>query len=118
MVIDFRPCLMMILFACFSADLENTKFIFAAFNYFTKSITNDIYIPAEFSACQFSLKSGICSIYSSHIDPGELQQISLCGQFLMLYSQSLRSADLWPGQRGNAPYKAYASAAVAAECYG
>ncbi|XP_017863032.1 PREDICTED: protein maelstrom [Drosophila arizonae] len=53
-------------------DLENTKFIFAAFNYFTKSMTNDIYIPAEFSACQFSLKSGICSMYSSHIDPGQL----------------------------------------------
>ncbi|XP_064544976.1 protein maelstrom [Drosophila montana] len=53
-------------------DLENTKFIFAAFNYFTKAITNDIYIPAEFAACEFALKSGKTSLYSSHINPGQL----------------------------------------------
>lgn len=54
------------------AELEDEPFIFVAFNYFTKTISNDIYIPAEFAACQFSLKSGKTSIYSSHINPGEL----------------------------------------------
>ncbi|XP_017841177.1 protein maelstrom [Drosophila busckii] len=53
-------------------DLENTKFIFAAFNYFIKAVGNDIYIPAEFAACEFSLKTGMNSIYSSHINPGQL----------------------------------------------
>ncbi|EDV97202.1 protein maelstrom [Drosophila grimshawi] len=53
-------------------DLENTKFIFAAFNYFTKAIGNDIYMPAEFAACKFSLRSGRGPVYSSHINPGQL----------------------------------------------
>lgn len=54
------------------AELEDEPFIFVAFNYFTKTISNEIYIPAEFAACQFSLKSGKTSIYSSHINPGKL----------------------------------------------
>lgn len=56
----------------FPTELEDEPFIFAAFNFFTKTIASDIYIPAEFAACQFSLKSGKTSIYSSHINPGEL----------------------------------------------
>ncbi|KAL7734563.1 hypothetical protein ACLKA6_010875 [Drosophila palustris] len=52
-------------------DLENTKFIFAAFNYFAKT-NSSIYIPAEFAACLFSLRSGKTSIYSSLINPGHL----------------------------------------------
>ncbi|KAH8364048.1 hypothetical protein KR084_001917 [Drosophila pseudotakahashii] len=55
-----------------SHDLENAKFIFAAFNYFTKAWTTDVYQPAEFAACEYSLKEGIRSIYSTMIDPGEL----------------------------------------------
>ncbi|XP_017042256.1 protein maelstrom [Drosophila ficusphila] len=55
-----------------SHDLENTKFIFAAFNYFTKALSSDVYVPAEFAACVYSLKEGISSIYSSLIDPGQI----------------------------------------------
>ncbi|KAI8033192.1 protein maelstrom [Drosophila gunungcola] len=55
-----------------SHDLENTKFVFAAFNFFTKAVNADIYVPAEFAACEYSLKEGIRSIYSSLIDPGQI----------------------------------------------
>ncbi|XP_030385514.1 protein maelstrom [Scaptodrosophila lebanonensis] len=53
-------------------DLENTMFIFVAFNYFTKSLNSDVYLPAEFAACEYSLKSGMNSVYNTHIDPGAL----------------------------------------------
>ncbi|KAH8261139.1 hypothetical protein KR044_003897, partial [Drosophila immigrans] len=53
-------------------DLENSKFVFAAFNYFDKTQNNGIYIPAEFAACLFSLKSGKISVYSSLINPGQI----------------------------------------------
>ncbi|XP_034477075.1 protein maelstrom-like [Drosophila innubila] len=52
-------------------DLENTKFVFAAFNYFVKN-NESIYIPAEFAACLYSLKSGKTSTYSSLINPDHL----------------------------------------------
>ncbi|XP_016959605.1 protein maelstrom [Drosophila biarmipes] len=55
-----------------SHDLENAKFIFAAFNFFTKALTTDVYVPAEFAACEYSLKEGIRSIYSTMIDPGQI----------------------------------------------
>ncbi|XP_016992075.1 protein maelstrom [Drosophila rhopaloa] len=55
-----------------SHDLENTKFVFAAFNFFTKALTTDVYVPAEFAACEYSLKEGIKSIYSTLIDPGHI----------------------------------------------
>ncbi|EDV52785.1 protein maelstrom [Drosophila erecta] len=55
-----------------SHDLENAKFVFATFNYFTKALTTDVYVPAEFAACEYSLKEGIRSIYSSMIDPGQI----------------------------------------------
>ncbi|XP_070071345.1 protein maelstrom-like [Drosophila takahashii] len=51
-------------------DLENAKFIFAAFNYFAKAPTTNVYQPAEFAACQYSLKEGIGLIYSTAINPG------------------------------------------------
>ncbi|KAH8246316.1 hypothetical protein KR032_000227 [Drosophila birchii] len=55
-----------------SHDLENTKFVFCAFNYFTKALKSDVYVPAEFSACEYSLKEGIISVYSTIIDPGHI----------------------------------------------
>ncbi|XP_034489466.1 protein maelstrom-like [Drosophila innubila] len=57
-------------------DLENTKFVFAAFNYFVKN-NESIYIPAEFAACLYSLKSGKTSTYSSLINPNRL----ICGRY-------------------------------------
>ncbi|XP_020816003.1 protein maelstrom [Drosophila serrata] len=53
-------------------DIENTKFVFCAFNYFTKALKSDVYVPAEFAACEFSLKEGIISVYSTLIDPGHI----------------------------------------------
>ncbi|EDW95553.2 protein maelstrom [Drosophila yakuba] len=55
-----------------SYDLENAKFVFATFNYFTKALTTDVYVPAEFAACEYSLKEGVRSIYSTMIDPGQI----------------------------------------------
>ncbi|XP_017019600.1 protein maelstrom [Drosophila kikkawai] len=55
-----------------SHDLENTKFVFCAFNYFTKALKSDVYMPAEFAACEYSLKEGIMSVYSTLIDPGHI----------------------------------------------
>ncbi|XP_017084236.1 protein maelstrom isoform X2 [Drosophila eugracilis] len=55
-----------------SHDLENAKFVFAAFNFFTKALTTEVYVPAEFAACEYSLKEGIHSIYSTMIDPGHI----------------------------------------------
>lgn len=54
------------------ADLENTKFVFVAFNYFTKALTTDVYVPAEFSASEYSFNEGIMSVYSTLIDPGQI----------------------------------------------
>ncbi|XP_060658014.1 protein maelstrom [Drosophila nasuta] len=53
-------------------DLENSKFVFAAFNYFDKTKKDGIYTPAEFAACLFSIKSGKISVYSSLINPGQI----------------------------------------------
>ncbi|EDV41380.2 uncharacterized protein Dana_GF10993 [Drosophila ananassae] len=55
-----------------SHDLENTKFVFVAFNYFTKALTTDVYVPAEFSASEYSFNEGIMSVYSTLIDPGQI----------------------------------------------
>ncbi|KAH8335074.1 hypothetical protein KR074_002877, partial [Drosophila pseudoananassae] len=55
-----------------SHDLESTKFVFVAFNYFTKALTSDVYVPAEFSATEYSLNDGIKSVYSTLIDPGQI----------------------------------------------
>ncbi|XP_016032988.2 protein maelstrom [Drosophila simulans] len=62
----------LVLNAKMSHDLENAKFVFVAFNYFTKALTTDVYVPAEFAACEYSLKEGIRSIYSTMIDPGQI----------------------------------------------
>ncbi|XP_022219724.2 protein maelstrom 2 [Drosophila obscura] len=53
-------------------ELEDEEFVFVSFNYFTKALTGDIYVPAEFSACRYSLKGGISSNYSSMINPGHI----------------------------------------------
>ncbi|XP_033245181.1 protein maelstrom 2-like [Drosophila miranda] len=55
-----------------SMELENEEFVFVSFNYFTKALTGDIYVPAEFSACRYSLKGGISSNYSTMINPGHI----------------------------------------------
>ncbi|KAH8270124.1 hypothetical protein KR018_004226 [Drosophila ironensis] len=55
-----------------SHDVESVKHLFVIFNFFTKAITSDVYVPAEFSACAYSLKNGITSVYSSFIDPGHI----------------------------------------------
>lgn len=46
--------------------------MFVAFNYFTKLHNSDNYVPAEFAACQYTLKDGIISMFSSLINPGQL----------------------------------------------
>ncbi|BFF96809.1 protein maelstrom 2 [Drosophila madeirensis] len=61
-----------ILNAKISLELENEEFVFASFNYFTKALNVDIYVPAEFSACRYSLKGGISSTYSTMINPGQI----------------------------------------------
>ncbi|XP_020802614.1 protein maelstrom homolog [Drosophila serrata] len=55
-----------------SQDLENTKFLFCAFVHFVRDPDGDFYVPAEFGACEYSLKEGIISVFSSLIDPGHL----------------------------------------------
>ncbi|KAH8258868.1 hypothetical protein KR038_011113 [Drosophila bunnanda] len=55
-----------------SHDVENLKFVFCAFNYFTKALKSEVYVPAEFAACEFSLKEGIISVYGTLIDPGHI----------------------------------------------
>ncbi|XP_017036511.1 protein maelstrom 1-like isoform X2 [Drosophila kikkawai] len=55
-----------------SQDLENLKLIFCAFNYFTKDPNDNVYVPAEFAACEYSLQDGIKSVFSTLIDPGQL----------------------------------------------
>jgi len=54
------------------ADLENAKFVLVAFNVFTEDVIHDVYVPAEFSACEFSLKDGVRSVYSTLIAPDSL----------------------------------------------
>ncbi|KAH8380631.1 hypothetical protein KR009_011902 [Drosophila setifemur] len=85
-----------------SHDLENKKFVFAAFNFFTKALTRDIYVPAEFAACEYSLKQGILSLYSTLINPGHIifgqgsdaQQHSLTTHNLPLPPNALGETDM------------------------
>ncbi|XP_037720823.1 protein maelstrom-like [Drosophila subpulchrella] len=62
----------MVMYAKNSHDLENAKFVLVAFNVFTEDLIHDVYVPAEFSACEFSLKDGVRSIYSTLIAPESL----------------------------------------------
>ncbi|KAH8234773.1 hypothetical protein KR032_002937 [Drosophila birchii] len=53
-------------------NLENMNLLFVSFHFFTKTASGDLYVPAEFSACQFSLKQGIMSWYTTLINPGSI----------------------------------------------
>ncbi|EDW73226.2 uncharacterized protein Dwil_GK16773 [Drosophila willistoni] len=79
-------------------DLENTKFMFVSFNYFVKAVNTDIYIPAEFSACEFSLKTGVNSLYSTMIDPSQLIFGQTCDA--MLYAAATHQLPLPPAALG------------------
>lgn len=88
----------LVLNAKMSHDLENAKFVFVAFNYFTKALTTDVYVPAEFAACEYSLKEGIRSIYSTMIDPGQI--IFGQGSDALLHSSTTHDLPLPPNALG------------------
>ncbi|KAH8380721.1 hypothetical protein KR200_003032, partial [Drosophila serrata] len=62
----------MVLEAVEANSLENRHFVFISHNFFTTTVSGDLYVPAEFSACKFSLKQGIMSWYTTLINPGSL----------------------------------------------
>ncbi|XP_020809067.1 protein maelstrom-like [Drosophila serrata] len=62
----------MVLEAVEANGLENRHFVFISHNFFTTTVSGDLYVPAEFSACKFSLKQGIMSWYTTLINPGSL----------------------------------------------
>lgn len=42
-------------------------------NYFTKTLKEGWYIPAEIAVCEYSLKDGIIREYHSLINPGNFE---------------------------------------------
>ncbi|KAL5278463.1 MAEL family protein [Megaselia abdita] len=51
--------------------IENEKFIFISVNYFTKTIEGNVYLPAEISLCEYSLKNGVTRKFHNYINPGQ-----------------------------------------------
>uniref|UniRef100_A0A1A9ZXQ9 HMG box domain-containing protein n=1 Tax=Glossina pallidipes TaxID=7398 RepID=A0A1A9ZXQ9_GLOPL len=51
-------------------ELENKEYFFIAVNYFMKTFDGGIYIPAELSICQYSLKQGVIRTFHTFINPG------------------------------------------------
>ncbi|XP_037935532.1 protein maelstrom 1-like [Teleopsis dalmanni] len=45
-------------------------YVVIAVNYFSKSLNGNIYVPAEISLAEFSLKRGIIKTYHTHVNPG------------------------------------------------
>lgn len=51
-------------------ELADQKYFFIMVNYFTKTLQGGVYLPAEISLCQFSLKDGINHKFHSFVNPG------------------------------------------------
>ncbi|XP_075149849.1 protein maelstrom-like [Haematobia irritans] len=51
-------------------QLEDTPHFFIMVNYFTKTMKEGLYVPAEIAVCKFSLKGGVHPIYQTLINPG------------------------------------------------
>uniref|UniRef100_A0A1B0B350 HMG box domain-containing protein n=1 Tax=Glossina palpalis gambiensis TaxID=67801 RepID=A0A1B0B350_9MUSC len=53
-----------------NGELENKAYFFIAVNYFTKTSDGSVYIPAELSICEYSLKQGVIRTFHTFINPG------------------------------------------------
>lgn len=51
-------------------ELEHQTYYFIMVNYFTKTLKGGVYVPAELSICEYSLKEGVMRIYETLINPG------------------------------------------------
>ncbi|KAI9588850.1 protein maelstrom 1-like [Glossina fuscipes] len=51
-------------------ELEHKAYYFITVNYFTKILKGNVYIPAELSVCEYSLKQGVSRIFHTLINPG------------------------------------------------
>lgn len=51
-------------------ELEHKAYFFIAVNYFMKTFEGGIYIPAELSICEYSLKQGVIRTFHTFINPG------------------------------------------------
>uniref|UniRef100_A0A1B0ACA5 Maelstrom domain-containing protein n=1 Tax=Glossina pallidipes TaxID=7398 RepID=A0A1B0ACA5_GLOPL len=51
-------------------ELEHKAHFFITVNYFTKTLKGNVYIPAEVSVCEYSLKQGVSGIFRMLINPG------------------------------------------------
>lgn len=51
-------------------ELENQSYYFIMVNYFTKTLKGGVYVPAELSICEYSLKEGVHRMYQTLINPG------------------------------------------------
>lgn len=51
-------------------QLETQTYYFIMANYFTKTLKEGIYVPAEIAVAKFSLKGGVQQVYQTLINPG------------------------------------------------
>ncbi|XP_005187156.2 protein maelstrom 1 [Musca domestica] len=51
-------------------QLETQTYNFIMVNYFTKTLKDGIYVPAEIAVAKFSLKGGVQQVYQTLINPG------------------------------------------------
>ncbi|XP_037819034.1 protein maelstrom 1 [Lucilia sericata] len=51
-------------------ELELKSYYFIMVNYFTKTLKGGVYVPAELSVCEYSLKDGVKRMYQTLINPG------------------------------------------------
>ncbi|XP_061394810.1 protein maelstrom 1-like [Musca vetustissima] len=53
-----------------AGQLETQTYYFIMANYFTKTLKDGIYVPAEIAVAKFSLKGGVQQVYQTLINPG------------------------------------------------
>lgn len=52
-----------------SGELETQSYFFIMVNYFTKTLKGGVFVPAEVSVCQYSLKEGVYRVYHTFVNP-------------------------------------------------
>ena len=53
-----------------NGELQDQSYFFIMVNYFTKTLKGGVFVPAEVSVCQYSLKDGVHRMYHTHVNPG------------------------------------------------
>uniref|UniRef100_W8CE96 Protein maelstrom 1 n=3 Tax=Ceratitis capitata TaxID=7213 RepID=W8CE96_CERCA len=83
-----------------NCQLETQSYFFIMVNYFVKSLKGNIYVPAEISVAEYSLKDGVCRKYHTFVNPGpKIYGLQYEAQH---HSESTHKLPLPPNAKGEA----------------